>query len=100
MKIALLIEHTSVSRAPSPSSFESRIYLLDHQSRTIPLKDPKYDSDTGRTLGKQILTKYPPYEPHTYQLDGIFPALDGIDLLVTSPTGSGKMFGANVGMYI
>jgi len=65
---------------------------MDHPSepRTIPLKDPKYNSDTGRALCKQILVKYLPYEPHTYQLDGICPALDGIDLLVTIPTGSGK----------
>jgi ATP-dependent helicase YprA (DUF1998 family) len=89
-----------VLRAPSALSFESRIYLLTHatvdhpslasQPRTIPLKDPKYDSDTGRALCKQMLAKYLPYEPHTYQLDGICPALDGIDLLVTIPTGSGK----------
>src|SRR5882762_9943792 len=55
IKIALLIEHTSVSRASSPLSFQSRIYLLAHgtmdhpsEPRTIPLKDPKYNSDTGR----------------------------------------------------
>ena len=84
-----------MSRAPSPLSFQSRIYLLahgtmDHPSIRAPHYPPKYNSDTGRALCKQILAKYLPYEPHTYQLDGICPALDGIDLLATIPTGSGK----------
>jgi ATP-dependent helicase YprA (DUF1998 family) len=52
--------------------------------------DVKYDSSEGRALSSRILAKYLPYEPHDYQLDGICPVMDGFDLLVTTPTGSGK----------
>ena len=52
--------------------------------------DVKYDSSEGRASSSRILAKYLPYEPHDYQLDGICPIMDGFDLLVTTPTGSGK----------
>lgn len=49
-----------------------------------------YDSPAGRDLCKHVLRKHLPYEPHDYQLDGVCPVLDGLDLLATTPTGSGK----------
>ncbi|KAF7973928.1 hypothetical protein HWV62_13990 [Athelia sp. TMB] len=49
-----------------------------------------YDSPAGRDLCKHVLKKHLPYEPHNYQLDGVCPVLDGLDLLATTPTGSGK----------
>jgi ATP-dependent helicase YprA (DUF1998 family) len=52
--------------------------------------DVKYDSSECRALCSRILAKYLLYEPHDYQLDGICPVMDGFDLLVTTPTGSGK----------
>jgi len=39
---------------------------------------------------KKILAKYVAYDPHTYILDGICPALDWFDLLATTPTVSGN----------
>lgn len=60
-------------------------------SGSLPSVSPtKYDSTAGRDLCKKILTKYLPYEPHDYQLDGVCSVLDGLDLFVTTPTGSGK----------
>jgi len=50
----------------------------------------KYDSVNGRRLCKKILAKYVAYDPHTYILDGICPALDWFDLFPTTPTGLGK----------
>jgi ATP-dependent helicase YprA (DUF1998 family) len=50
----------------------------------------KYNSIFGQALCKSILAKYLPYDPHNYQLDAICPAMDGYDLLATTPTGSGK----------
>jgi len=39
---------------------------------------------------KKILAKCVAYDPHTYILDGICPALDWFDLLATTPTVSGN----------
>lgn len=55
-----------------------------------PVLPVPYDSAAGRDLCKQVLKTYLPYEPHDYQLDGVCPVLDGLDLLATTPTGSGK----------
>jgi superfamily II DNA/RNA helicase len=32
----------------------------------------------------------PSFEPHDYQIEGICPAMDGEDVLVTMATGTGK----------
>jgi len=56
-----------------------------------PDSDRKYDSCEGHHLFKKILTKYIMYDPHDYILDGICPVMDGVDLLPSTPTGSGKM---------
>jgi hypothetical protein len=53
-------------------------------------KAGKYDSPQGGALCKKILAKYLQYDPHDYQLDGICPAMNGYDLLATTPTGSGN----------
>lgn len=50
----------------------------------------KYNSAAGHDLCKKILAKYLSYKPHDYQLDGVCPILDGLNLLATTPTGSGK----------
>lgn len=50
-----------------------------------------FSSEDGRTLCKKILheTRWP-HEPHDYQLEGVCKALNGVDLLAITPTGSGK----------
>ncbi|CAL1715101.1 unnamed protein product [Somion occarium] len=51
----------------------------------------KFASNEGRSLCLEILAKTPlPYQPHDYQLEGARKALDGIDILAVTPTGSGK----------
>ena len=57
---------------------------------TSPVPPIPYDSPTGRDLCKRVLKKTLPYEPHDYQLDGVCPVLNGLDLLATTSTGSGK----------
>ncbi|KAH9940644.1 P-loop containing nucleoside triphosphate hydrolase protein [Amylocystis lapponica] len=47
-------------------------------------------SPEGNTLFQNILKNHLPYEPHDYQLEGACKALDGIDVLAVTPTGSGK----------
>ncbi|KAH9948899.1 P-loop containing nucleoside triphosphate hydrolase protein, partial [Amylocystis lapponica] len=47
-------------------------------------------SPEGNTLFRNILKNHLPYEPHDYQLEGACKALDGIDVLAVTPTGSGK----------
>ena len=51
-----------------------------------------YNTAVGRSLVYDILAKCQPQaiEPHNYQLEGICHALDGIDLVATMATGSGK----------
>ena len=53
-------------------------------------KAGEYDSPQGHALCKKILAKDLLFDPHDYQLDGICPAMDGYDLLATTPTGLGK----------
>ncbi|KII83513.1 hypothetical protein PLICRDRAFT_180290 [Plicaturopsis crispa FD-325 SS-3] len=50
----------------------------------------KFSTPEGWALCRRILREYLPYEPHDYQLDGITKALDGIDVLAITATGSGK----------
>ncbi|KII83164.1 hypothetical protein PLICRDRAFT_119769, partial [Plicaturopsis crispa FD-325 SS-3] len=50
----------------------------------------KFSSPEGWTLCRDILKKSLPYEPHDYQIDGITKALDGVDVLAVTATGSGK----------
>ncbi|KII90823.1 hypothetical protein PLICRDRAFT_547294 [Plicaturopsis crispa FD-325 SS-3] len=55
-----------------------------------PPKPFKFSSPEGWTLCRDILKKSLPYEPHDYQIDGITKALDGVDVLAVTATGSGK----------
>lgn len=49
-----------------------------------------FSSSAGRALCRQIISGQLGYDPHDYQLDGICKALDKVDLLAITPTGSGK----------
>ncbi|THH32762.1 hypothetical protein EUX98_g1462 [Antrodiella citrinella] len=51
-----------------------------------------FSSLEGRVLCKKILAESTPWphEPHDFQLEGACKALDGIDVLAVTPTGSGK----------
>ncbi|KAH9931748.1 P-loop containing nucleoside triphosphate hydrolase protein [Amylocystis lapponica] len=50
----------------------------------------QFSSPAGRALCRSILARHFPYAPHDYQLDGVCQALDGVDVLAVTPTGSGK----------
>ncbi|KAF4604313.1 hypothetical protein EYR38_004735 [Pleurotus pulmonarius] len=50
-----------------------------------------WSSDAGYSLCRDILkTTKLGYDPHTYQVEGVCKALDGIDVFAITPTGSGK----------
>ncbi|KAJ7123811.1 P-loop containing nucleoside triphosphate hydrolase protein [Mycena crocata] len=50
-----------------------------------------FHSPAGFQLVRDILlVTLPTFEPHSYQTDGICKVLDGVDLVVVTPTGSGK----------
>ncbi|KAF5335155.1 hypothetical protein D9611_010861 [Ephemerocybe angulata] len=53
---------------------------------------PVFDTPQGRARIAEILAacKPKPIEPHSYQADGIAASLDGMDVLATMATGSGK----------
>ena len=54
-------------------------------SKNMPhMPSVPYDSPAGRDLCKDVLKKHLPYEPHDYQLDGVCPVLDGLDLLANT----------------
>lgn len=50
----------------------------------------KFSSEAGHQLARDILTPLLPYEPHSYQIEGVCEVLDGLDLLAIIPTGAGK----------
>ncbi|KAJ2981881.1 hypothetical protein NUW54_g10818 [Trametes sanguinea] len=50
----------------------------------------KFSTPDGHDLCKRIITEEIGYAPHDYQLEGVCRALDGVDLLAITPTGSGK----------
>ncbi|KAJ7735334.1 P-loop containing nucleoside triphosphate hydrolase protein [Mycena metata] len=51
----------------------------------------RFDSPEGIELARRILLDVlSSFEPHHYQMDGICRVLAGVDLVVSTPTGSGK----------
>ncbi|KAI0361859.1 P-loop containing nucleoside triphosphate hydrolase protein [Trametes cingulata] len=49
-----------------------------------------FSSPEGHELCREIISGELGYSPHDYQLEGVCRALDGLDLLAITPTGSGK----------
>src|ERR1700674_1521050 len=68
--------------------------FMSSNSGTIELKfdAPKYIFSTpaGHRLAHSTLRPQLPYDPHDAQLEGICKAVDGVDIMVLTPTGSGK----------
>ncbi|KAJ6621934.1 P-loop containing nucleoside triphosphate hydrolase protein [Mycena sp. CBHHK59/15] len=62
------------------------LYLLCHTTLAFHFYSPE-----GFDLAcKILLDVLPNFEPHHYQIDGICKVLSGIDLVASTPTGSGK----------
>ncbi|KAJ6554119.1 P-loop containing nucleoside triphosphate hydrolase protein [Mycena sp. CBHHK59/15] len=62
------------------------LYLLCHTTLAFHFYSPE-----GFDLARKILLDVlPNFEPHHYQIDGICKVLSGIDLIASTPTGSGK----------
>ncbi|CDO73525.1 hypothetical protein BN946_scf185013.g160 [Trametes cinnabarina] len=49
-----------------------------------------FSTPEGHTLCRRLISAKLGYSPHDYQLEGVCKALDGVDLLAITPTGSGK----------
>ncbi|KAI1784198.1 P-loop containing nucleoside triphosphate hydrolase protein [Ganoderma leucocontextum] len=49
-----------------------------------------FSTPEGHALCRPLIYAKLKYDPHDYQLEGVCKALDGIDLLAVTPTGSGK----------
>ncbi len=49
-----------------------------------------FSSPEGRELCRRVILEQLGYGPHDYQLEGVCKALDGVDILAITPTGSGK----------
>jgi ATP-dependent helicase YprA (DUF1998 family) len=58
----------------------------------LELDAPEYlfSTPAGHRLAHSILRPQLPYDPHDAQLEGICKAVDGINIMVLTPTGSGK----------
>src|ERR1700729_927663 len=54
--------------------------------------EPEYTFSTpeGHSLARRVLRPQLPFDPHDAQLEGICKAIDGIDIMVLTPIGSGK----------
>ncbi|KIM88119.1 hypothetical protein PILCRDRAFT_3167 [Piloderma croceum F 1598] len=67
---------------------------MSGNSGTIELKldAPQYlfSTPAGHRLARSILRPQLPYDPHDPQLEGICKAVDGTNIMVLTPTGSGK----------
>ena len=50
----------------------------------------RFDSEDGRRLCRQILSRVLPGDSHDFQLDAITSLLDGRDVLLITATGTGK----------
>ena len=50
-----------------------------------------FSTPEGHNLTHRILQPQLPYDLHDAQLEGICKAIDGMDIMVLTPTGSGKM---------
>ena len=49
-----------------------------------------FSTPEGHNLARRVLRPQVPYDPHDAQLEGICKAIDGVDIMVLTPTGSGK----------
>jgi superfamily II DNA/RNA helicase len=49
-----------------------------------------FSTPKGHNLACRVLQPQLPYDPHDTQLEGICKAIDGVDIMVLTPTGSGK----------
>ena len=60
--------------------------------KSSTLNAPKYIFSTpaGHILACSVLRPQLPHDLHDAQLEGICKAVDGIDIMVLTPTGSGK----------
>ena len=58
----------------------------------LRLDAPEYlfSTSTSQRLAHSILRHQLPYDPHDAQLEGICKAVDGINIMVLTPTGSRK----------
>lgn len=50
----------------------------------------QFSTPAGHELCRRIVLEQLGYSPHDYQLEGVCKALDGLDILAVTPTGSGK----------
>ena len=66
---------------------------------SIPFDSDESDDDDseyvfsnleGHKLARKILRPQLPYDPHDAQIEGICKAIDGVDIMVLTPTGSRK----------
>jgi hypothetical protein len=77
----------------------SNYCLSVHSLMSIPSDNDESDDDDseyvfsnpeGHKLARKILRPQLPYDPHDAQIEGICKAIDGVDIMVLTPTGSGK----------
>jgi superfamily II DNA helicase RecQ len=65
--------------------------MANNTSEEIPpISGNNYSTPAGFEHVRTILRARQPFEPHSWQIEGICSVLDNRDLLVTTPTGSGK----------
>jgi len=49
-----------------------------------------FNTPEGHNLACRVLRPQLPYDPRDTQLEGICKAIDGVEIMVLTPTGSGK----------
>jgi hypothetical protein len=77
----------------------SNYCLSVHSLMSIPSDNDESDNDDSEyvfsnpvchKLARKILRPQLPYNPHDAQIEGICKAIDSVDIMVLTPTGSGK----------
>jgi len=77
------------NRKFSPDALYTTWTLLEETSQNVP-KLSHSSSPEGHTLCRLILAALLPYEPHDFQIEGIYQMLDGVDLFAILATGMGQ----------
>ena len=79
--------HSSVPCVPHVSITQHDIYPYNARVRSYVYE---FNTPEGHRPCRAIVSGKLGYDPRDYQVDGVCRALDGVDLLAITPTGSGK----------
>jgi len=99
IQFADAINHVNIQTYPNNAMHQSNrlidVLIRQHRTQMRPNKTLnecyRFSSTEGHHLVWKILVDTLPFEPYDDQITGVCKTLDGIDILIISAMGSGKM---------